>query len=703
MNSTWRAFVEQLSIVIALDEKTGDLGKATDRVEKIFEGISYMAGLSSFKMTYSIIDSIYVYDLDNDTVYTSLRTQYAARDFKDLGWLAQIDPERSAQWIDVREAPVIMTTGNTSVGATTVYHTYVRTLSPALMGIDGYVVVNVSESRLMALLLGQSSLDTLHILEENNVVVSSTDKSLVGKPYDDPAGVLAGGDFAQSGAAVLLGGGSSGSGTFTGAYQPRRAYYGRGAFRYVGTINSAAYLSSIYALRLFLLITAAGCLLLGFPLCYMLSKKMYNPIRQLLEEFDRTEHAHGEELAGAVRAALHNVVARNSWLSALRKDERKDGAALFALALHKGEGPYEARTAQALASCPPYPYAVLLAAVDEPYFNRKGEHLLPYLHQVLCELFTSAAGNPAYRVYAASAGVFSAALAVPTEGGDAQGIERMIAEVRKMLSMVFEGSVTFAVSQVRTDMKRVGDSYLEAEKALRCRFTRGLGQTIFYSDQMEHAQPFPYPREQINRALSALDAKDDAGLDAALSELFGAIGRADGDIDDILTVYYQLVGRFVQRLAAANIKPADLLPGEQAALYTYMTHFEAASHMNEWIRSLFFALRDFESSYSRTKNRYLSDLERYVNENYTRELLPAEVARELGISYSYLRKLMSAELQLSFVDYVNAVRIRHAKTLLADRSIILREVACRSGFSNEQSFSRAFKKSEGMSPGMYRK
>jgi hypothetical protein len=51
---------------------------------------------------------------------------------------------------------------------------------------------------------------------------------------------------------------------------------------------------------------------------------MYNPIRQTLEDFDRKKHAHGEELTGAVRAALHNVVTKNSWLSALRKDEHKD-------------------------------------------------------------------------------------------------------------------------------------------------------------------------------------------------------------------------------------------------------------------------------------------------------------------------------------------------------------------------------------------
>ncbi len=43
VNSTWRSFIERLSIVIALDEKTRELGSATDRVDRIFEGISYMA------------------------------------------------------------------------------------------------------------------------------------------------------------------------------------------------------------------------------------------------------------------------------------------------------------------------------------------------------------------------------------------------------------------------------------------------------------------------------------------------------------------------------------------------------------------------------------------------------------------------------------------------------------------------------------
>ncbi|MGI5899092.1 MAG: helix-turn-helix domain-containing protein [Christensenellales bacterium] len=699
MNNTWHSFIEHISIVIALDKQTGVLGTATDQIERIFEGISYMSRLSSYRMTYRIIDSIYVYNEENNTIYTSLRTQFSADDFRDKQWL---DMAGSAtQWIGVRTAPVIHSVADT----TAVYHTYVRRISASTMGINGYIVINVCTNQLLSLLIDNQNLDALHILDENNMVISSTDNKLLETVYDDQVGILSTKSYDEGGSNVLLAYDQDHSQVFVGAFKTQYSIGSQKAYQYIGVMNSESYLSNIYAIRTFIILTAIGCLLLGIPLCYLLSKKMYNPIKQILESFNKQSHSEQEELAEAVRIALHNVVNKNSWLASFRKDEKKNLSGIFdAILPGKSDiAPVSGGDADALSYYQPYPYIVLLVSVDEPYFNKKSEHMQPYLHQILSELFLSILGDSEHKIYAASTGEHTVALAVPIGEQDRPAVKKMIDDVKRMLKMVFEDSVSFAVSLVKTDMHNVSDAYAEAEKAMRQKFVRGAGSVIFYDEEMERGGAFYYPRNRINQALTALDMKDDSHLETAFEELFSTLINSCGDIDDILTIYYQLVSKFIQRMIIKNIKPEDVFTGEQAAIYKYMANFEIASNLNLWVKDMFMILKNYECSYTALKSKYLNELAVYVHENYKKDLIPVDVAAALGISYSYLRRLLNAELQINFVDYVNAIRIQHAKMLLADKNILIKDVARMSGFTNEQSFNRAFKKSEGMAPGMYRK
>ena len=54
----------------------------------------------------------------------------------------------------------------------------------------------------------------------------------------------------------------------------------------------------------------------------------------------------------------------------------------------------------------------------------------------------------------------------------------------------------------------------------------------------------------------------------------------------------------------------------------------------------------------------------YLNEHYTEDLLYEEVAEQIGISYSYLRRIVKEETGKSVNDYINKIRIEKMKDLL---------------------------------------
>ena len=93
----------------------------------------------------------------------------------------------------------------------------------------------------------------------------------------------------------------------------------------------------------------------------------------------------------------------------------------------------------------------------------------------------------------------------------------------------------------------------------------------------------------------------------------------------------------------------------------------------------------------------------YIHKNYTEELVSMEFLSELcGISYDYFRRLFKKYHGTSPVKYINSLKLKRAKELLASGFYSVSEVAFASGFSDLSHFSRFFKAHVGVLPSEYR-
>jgi len=79
------------------------------------------------------------------------------------------------------------------------------------------------------------------------------------------------------------------------------------------------------------------------------------------------------------------------------------------------------------------------------------------------------------------------------------------------------------------------------------------------------------------------------------------------------------------------------------------------------------------------------------------------VAEELYVNKSYLSELFSQRTGMSFTNYKNNVRIRHAKAMIRNNTDSLTQIAGNVGFDSASYFSRLFKQMVGMSPQDYKK
>ncbi len=103
------------------------------------------------------------------------------------------------------------------------------------------------------------------------------------------------------------------------------------------------------------------------------------------------------------------------------------------------------------------------------------------------------------------------------------------------------------------------------------------------------------------------------------------------------------------------------------------------------------------------ENNYCELAQKYLDENYMRDMNIIDVADHLDISYSYLSRIFRIKTGVTLTDYLNSVRIENSKEYLEKTFLTLNEIAEKVGYNNVQSYQRFFKKYMNITPGDYRR
>lgn len=92
----------------------------------------------------------------------------------------------------------------------------------------------------------------------------------------------------------------------------------------------------------------------------------------------------------------------------------------------------------------------------------------------------------------------------------------------------------------------------------------------------------------------------------------------------------------------------------------------------------------------------------YVTNNYDKQISLSELARKLFLSDAYLSKYIKRQFGMSFVSYVNSVRLNFAvsKLLHSDKSVV--RIAMDTGFASSAALNKAFREKYNMTPTAYR-
>jgi two-component system response regulator YesN len=92
----------------------------------------------------------------------------------------------------------------------------------------------------------------------------------------------------------------------------------------------------------------------------------------------------------------------------------------------------------------------------------------------------------------------------------------------------------------------------------------------------------------------------------------------------------------------------------------------------------------------------------FVHQHYHRPIGLGDLASAMKMNASYLSALFSQTTGVTFHQFLEEVRLSKAKELLRDPRNRVREAACAAGYASPDSFRRAFKAHERLSPEAWR-
>ncbi len=142
------------------------------------------------------------------------------------------------------------------------------------------------------------------------------------------------------------------------------------------------------------------------------------------------------------------------------------------------------------------------------------------------------------------------------------------------------------------------------------------------------------------------------------------------------------------------------LDGDAAVAITDYYDFPTAARADKYAKS---GLRRSQMRKYKKRLEHIMLTERaYLRSNLTLPVL----AQAIGCSVNHLSQVINAGFGMSFFDYVNGHRVRHARSLLSeldrDGGAVI-NIAFSAGFNSNSAFYSAFKKHVGMTPAQYRR
>lgn len=678
--------------------------------DNIFIAYDAYNTLKNLYVNDSLVYSNFYVGEDSDYVISSDKGICSTDNYLSLEWLQSLKEESPSQkkyWIsrNMSTSTVAEARRNLTSEVTVPVLSYVYVVNSLTNATKGSMVCNISVNRLSRMIQSDTENGIGYILDSDNRIICHQDRGAFNQDATDDAvterirsSLAASGyfDMAIDGTEYLC------------------AYYKSNFnnWTYVYRYDLNAMMGKASGLTFRALILIAAVIVFGTVLALYLSYQFFKPVRSLM----RNISANDPSVKGMknewfyLENVFQNMKTQEEEMHGLLEKRMSDYIHLRLREALSGTIEKEEYLAELEKIFPYHHYMVIFAGVDgkNEFLKSTGTDERNYQFLRLENLFDETFSMEGYVSrsirYRSSICTLVLNMKVYDQFKVPRLLEEKIKEVKLKAEEFFPYTMTMGISGVRTNLADLVFCAQEAEAAVRHRIVAGKNQTIFWNAGMNESKRYHYPYSSEKRIINLIVL---GNTDLVCRELIRVKEQIlmveDISYDNVILIYQQLIGAMIKCLMEQGVNTSRVM-GNGRVAYTSIasqdTIDEIEKYMLQFVESVREAIDHLhqEQPADQTHDKILHFLEEHYREDIDYEA----AASELGISYSYMRKLVRENTGGSIVDFVNKLRIEEAKKLLTTTGLSISAIAEKVGYHNVQSINRFFKKYEGITPGEMR-
>ncbi|GHV02641.1 hypothetical protein FACS189485_03640 [Spirochaetia bacterium] len=461
-----------------------------------------------------------------------------------------------------------------------------------------------------------------------------------------------------------------------------------------------------------ILVIFAGTII-SVVISFLISKPMRRLVN-VMREYKTFSNVEFKNEFDFLNAAFGQIEQREGELLQLLNEREKDEALLAVRDMLSGDLPgLDTQKQKFLRTI--FPHHLFMAAVialdNYPSYRRRSNTELRAYHRYLYLITIEALSSASLIVRGGRFNEDQIALVINiSSGGGTPGEfparQEKISSILKVLQergeAIFGTTLTIGVSAEAPGLEGVYNCALQASHAVRMRIIAGPNRILYWQRINRERKGFFYPKNSETRILNYIDTRNLPSIYEELRSIRQEIISTENIFpDNIYFIYNQITGVTIKHLSEMNINTVRLFANRDN-VYAAISGCETLDEIQAYMQGFFQDIHEYMGQDRAEDEKSVVRILRYLKDHYKEDISFEDMAEELNISYSYIRKMVRESTGKSVLDTINQMRIQEAKRLLADTNLTIAQIAGKSGYHNIQSINRYFKKYEGLSPYEYR-
>lgn len=680
------------------------------KYENVTKAVTFLDSMNDIVDNNNIIYSMFFYMDDSDYIISTDKGIIKVENYENLDWLSQAEEKitgvggiwypRNLSTITEYEEQ----NGKQDGGEIPVI-SYVYKLNSLTTSIRGTIVANVYEKSINEYLnSNEYGEDTVgFMIDSEGLVVSHEDKDELFQNISREESIQ---KILQS---------KQSTGYFSEETTSGRVLYTyyKSTFLdwiYVNTYSMDLLLEKSNAVRMKYMLLTAVIIALGSIFTILFATRFSRPMRELtksLKEKNGWKEGTKNELA-FLKGAFFQLQEQEEDLHKMLR-EREEGTKFLALHnLLQGEITNDSEREEIQKIFPFSHFIVAIISLDgkNEYLVRTTHEERSYVRFLLSERISECFPEE-YAVCCSRYVGGDMAIVMNMEQYDhikvPQIIEHSLICVKDKIMELMENTASIGVSAVHTGYESVNECVYEASDAVKKRLIKGKDSILFWKSTDQENRKFQYSINREKRIFNYLYMKDIVSIQKEFVECKRELTEYESvSPENVQMIFFQFAGTTIKYLTDHNLSTAKV-SGNHSNMYSVIANMDTIDEIIEFLLQIYRnIIQNTETVTQSGEGSYFDQVMKYLQEHYKEDIVFESIAEQIGISYSYIRKLVKEETGKSLIDNLNHNRIEEAKRLLLYSNLSVVQIAKEIGYRNIQSMNRFFKKYEGISPSDYR-